>query len=145
MKSSISKETSRIDLAITFVELREMFFEADIHETDLEYSDFDAPLGYKGSFFPVANGIIQAAGIDEVLNKTPVVTVEGESILNAIQEFEEDIGSIKSHFNLFYKEFLMGRGTSKGGKPILRRSQLIKYVNRRLKNPEPGDMGKRHG
>lgn len=124
---------SRIDLAITFVELREMFMEADIHETDLEYSDFDAPLGYKGSFFPVANGIIQAAGIDQELNKTPVVTVEGEGILKAIQEFEEDIGSIKSHFNLFYKQFLMGRGTSKGGKPILRRSQLIKYVNRRLK------------
>lgn len=124
---------SRIDLAITFVELREMFLEADIHETDLEYSDFDAPLGYKGSYFPVANGILQAAGIDEELNKSTVVTVEGESILKAIAEFEEDIGSIKSHFNLFYKEFLMGRGTSKGGKPILRRSQLIKYVNRRLK------------
>ncbi len=123
---------SRVDLAITFVELREMFNEAGIHETDLEYSDFDAPLGYKGSFFPVANGIIQAAGIDEELHKTSVVTVEGESILEAIDEFEENIGSIKSHFNLFYKEFLMGRGTSMGGKQMLRRSQLIKYVNRRL-------------
>ena len=127
------KGESRVDHAITFVELREMFVEADIHETDLEYSDFDAPLGYKGSFFPVVNGIIQAAGIDEELHKTPVVSIEGESILKAIEEFEEDIGSIKSHFNLFYKEFLMGRGTSKGGKQILRRSQLIKYVNRRLK------------
>jgi len=124
---------SRVDHAVTFVELREMFVEAGIHETDLEYSDFDAPLGYKGSFFPVVNGIIQAAGIDEELHKTPVVSIEGESILKAIEEFEEDIGSIKSHFNLFYKEFLMGRGTSMGGKQILRRSQLIKYVNRRLK------------
>ncbi len=127
------KGESRVDHAITFVELREMFVEADIHETDLEYSDFDAPLGYKGSFFPVVNGIIQAAGIDEELHKTPVVSIEGESILKAIEEFEEDIGSIKSHFNLFFKEFLMGRGTSMGGKQILRRSQLIKYVNRRLK------------
>lgn len=127
------KGESRVEHAITFVELREMFVEADIHETDLEYSDFDAPLGYKGSFFPVVNGIIQAAGIDEELHKTPVVSIEGESILKAIEEFEEDIGSIKSHFNLFYKEFLMGRGTSMGGKQILRRSQLIKYVNRRLK------------
>ena len=125
---------SRVDLAITFVELREMFLEADIHETDLEYSDFDAPLGYKGSFFPVANGIIQAAEINEELHKTPVVTVEGENILKAINEFENDIGSIKSHFNLFYKEFLMGRGTSMGGRQILRRSQLIRYVNRRLKS-----------
>jgi len=124
---------SRVDLAITFVELREMFHEAGIHETDLEYSDFDPPLGYKGSFFPVANGIIQAAGIKEALHETPVVTVEGEGILDAIKEFKESIGTIKSHFNLFYKEFLMGRGTSLGGKRILRRSQLVKYVNKRLK------------
>jgi hypothetical protein len=124
---------SRVDLAITFVELREMFHEAGIHETDLEYSDFDPPLGYKGSFFPVANGIIQAAGIKEELHETPVVTVEGEGILDAIKEFKESIGTIKSHFNLFYKEFLMGRGTSLGGRRILRRSQLVKYVNKRLK------------
>lgn len=124
---------SRVDLAITFVELREMFLDADIHETDLEYSDFDAPLGYKGSYFPVANGILQAAGIDAELHTTPVLTMEGEGILDAISEFEENIGSIKSHFNLFYKEFLMGRGTSMGGKRLLRRSQLVKYIVRRLK------------
>ncbi len=123
----------RVDLAITFVELRELFAEAGIHETDLEYSDFDAPLGYKGSYFPVANGIIQAAGIKEELHETPVITAEGEGILDAIREFEQNIGTIKSHFNLFYKEFLMGRGTSMGGQRILRRSQLIKYVNKRLK------------
>jgi Na+-translocating ferredoxin:NAD+ oxidoreductase RNF subunit RnfB len=134
-KDEIHKLTgnSRVDLAITFVELRELFREAGIHETDLEYSDFDAPLGYKGSFFPLASGIIQAAGLEEALNVTSVVTIEGEGILEATREFEENIGSIKSHFNLFYKEFLMGRGTSMGGKRLLRRSQLIKYVNKRLK------------
>lgn len=124
---------SRIDLAITFVELRELFKESNIHETDLEYSDFDAPLGYKGNFFPVANGIIQAAGIEEELHLSPVITVEGNGIIDAIKEFEENIGTIKSHFNLFYKEFLMGRGTSLGGKRILRRSQLTSYVKKRLK------------
>jgi Na+-translocating ferredoxin:NAD+ oxidoreductase RNF subunit RnfB len=123
---------SKIDLAITFVELRELFIEANIHETDLEYSDFDQPLGYKGSFFPMANGIIQAAEIKEHLHATPVVTVEGEGMIDAIKEFEENIGTIKCHFNLFYKEFLMGRGTSMGGKRILRRSQLISYVNKRF-------------
>jgi Na+-translocating ferredoxin:NAD+ oxidoreductase RNF subunit RnfB len=124
---------SRVDLAITFVELRELFQEANIHETDLEYSDFDEPLGYKGSFFPMANGIIQAAEIREHLHTTPVVTVEGEGMIDAIKEFEENIGTIKCHFNLFYKEFLMGRGTSQGGKRILRRSQLVSYVNKRIK------------
>jgi len=133
---------SRVDLAITFVELREMFSEAGIHETDLEYSDFDAPLGYKGSFFPVASGIIQAAGLEKELHETSVLTMEGEEIFDALKEFEENIGAIKSHFNLFYKEFLMGRGTSLGGKRILRRSQLIKYVNRRLKTLDMAEWEK---
>jgi len=124
---------SRIDLAITFVELRELFNESNIHETDLEYSDFDAPLGYRGNFFPVANGIIQAAGMEEDLHLSPVITVEGEGMIDALKEFEENIGTIKSHFNLFYKEFLMGRGTSLGGKRILRRSQLTRYVKKRFK------------
>ncbi|MGW8315155.1 MAG: [Fe-Fe] hydrogenase large subunit C-terminal domain-containing protein, partial [Bacteroidales bacterium] len=124
---------NRVDLAITFVELRELFREAGIGETELEYSDFDPPLGYKGSFFPLAGGILQAAGISEELIRTRVVTVEGEGILKAIDEFETDISTIKNHFNLFYKEFLMGRGTSMGGKRILRRSQLLSYVTKRMK------------
>jgi len=133
---------SRVDLAITFVELRELFKDANIHETDLEYSDFDEPLGYKGSFFPMANGIIQAAEIKEHLHQTPVVTVEGEGILNALKEFEDNISVIKCHFNLFYKEFLMGRGTSLGGKRILRRSQLVSYVNKRFKILDLKEWGK---
>jgi Na+-translocating ferredoxin:NAD+ oxidoreductase RNF subunit RnfB len=127
------KGDSRIDLAITFVELRELFNESNIHETDLEYSDFDAPLGYRGNYFPVANGIIQAAGMEEEFHLSPVITVEGDGIIDALKEFEDDIGTIKSHFNLFYKEFLMGRGTSLGGKRILRRSQLTRYVEKRFK------------
>ncbi len=124
---------SRIELAITFVELRELFQESNIHESDLEYSDFDAPLGHKGNYFPVANGIIQAAGIEEELHRSPVITVEGEGMIESLKEFEADIGTIKSHFNVFYKEFLMGRGTSLGGKRILRRSQLARYVEKRFK------------
>ena len=124
---------SRIDLAMTFVELRELFAETGIHESDLEYSDFDEPLGYKGSLFPLANGIIQAAGISEELTTSKVITIEGERIIDSIDEFEQHISSIKNHFNTFYKEFLMGRGTSMGGKRYLRRSQLIKYVNKRIR------------
>ncbi len=81
----------------------------------------------------MANGIIQAAEIEEELHLSPVITVEGEGMMDAIKEFEENIGAIEHHFNLFYKEFLMGRGTSAGGKRFLRRSQLIKYVEKRLK------------
>ncbi len=121
----------KIDVVLTFLELRELFKEYKLDEKNLEYSEFNDPLGYWGSLFPLSNGILEAAGIDERIMSSKVITVEGDPIFEAIEEFEENITQIKSHFNIFYKEFIMGRGTSPGGKKFLRRSQLIKYVNKR--------------
>ena len=123
-----------IDEAITFRELRDLFGEKKLDEKKLEYSDFDEPMGYKGSLFPLSSGILEAAELDERIMSSRVITAEGEKILRAIEEFEENITLIKSHFNLFFKEFIMGRGTSPGGKKYLRRSQLIKYVSKRTKS-----------
>lgn len=120
-----------IDVVLTFLELRELFREFKIDEKNLEYSEFDEPIAYKGSLFPLSSGILEAADIDQQVLTSKVITVEGDLIFDAIEEFEENIAFIKSHFNIFYKEFIMGRGTSPGGKKFLRRSQLIKYLNKR--------------
>ncbi|MCF8346871.1 MAG: 4Fe-4S binding protein [Bacteroidales bacterium] len=130
---SLSKE-EKIDTVLTFIELRELFREFNIDEKNLEYSEFDEPFGYKGSLFPLASGILEAADIDQTILRSKVITVEGDLIFDSINEFEESITSIKSHFNIFYKEFIMGRGTSPEAKKWLRRSQLIRYVQRRLKD-----------
>lgn len=121
----------RIDVVLTFLELRELFKEFKIDEKNLEYSEFDEPIGWRGSLFPLSSGILEAAGIDQQVMTSKVITVEGDPIFDAINEFEENIVHIKSHFNIFYKEFMMGRGTSPGGKKFLRRSQLIRYLNKR--------------
>lgn len=126
-------EKEKIDCVITFVELRELFEEYRIDEKELEYSDFDPPLGYRGALFPLAGGILEAADLFTGRLDSKVVTIEGNQIFDAIDEFADSINIIKLHFNLFYKEFLMGRGTSMGGKRSLRRSQMISYVNKRLK------------
>jgi len=123
----------RIDEVITFVELRELFEEYHIDEKELEYSDFNTPLGYLGALFPLAGGILEAAGLFTSRLDSKVVTIEGNQIFDAIDEFADNINVIRLHFNLFYKEFLMGRGTTLGGKRSLRRSQMISYVNKRLK------------
>ncbi|MFZ5940348.1 MAG: [Fe-Fe] hydrogenase large subunit C-terminal domain-containing protein [Bacteroidota bacterium] len=126
-------DKEKIDCVITFVELRELFEEYRIDEKELEYSDFDPPLGYRGALFPLAGGILEAADLFTGRLDSKVVTIEGNQIFDAIDEFADSINIIKLHFNLFYKEFLMGRGTSMGGKRSLRRSQMISYVNKRLK------------
>lgn len=127
---------ARIDAVLTFRELRRLFQEAGINESMLEYSDFNSPLGYKGSLYPISNGILQAASVNEDLLSGTVVTAEGkDSVLAAVEAFNKHINTIKSHFNLFFCEgCLMGPGMSKGGDKYLRRSLVIRYANKRLGN-----------
>lgn len=126
----------RIDAVLTFIELRELFNEFNIHESTLEFSEFDAPIGYKGSLFPISNGIIQASNISEDLLTGTVITAEGKSnMINATRQFYEEIKTIKKHFNLYYCEgCLMGPGTSRGGQKFIRRTRVTNYANKRLKN-----------
>jgi len=124
----------KIDSVLTFVELRELFDEFNIQESKMEYSDFDPPIGYKGSLFPISNGLFQAAGISEDLLTGTVINGSGKvNSINAINQFEEGINQIRHHFNLFFCEgCLMGPGTSPGGKKYNRRSKVIDYANKRL-------------
>jgi Na+-translocating ferredoxin:NAD+ oxidoreductase RNF subunit RnfB len=129
-------DDGKIDSVLTFQELRELFVEFKIDEKTLEYSELDAPIGYKGSLFPIANGLLQAADISEDLLEGNVITAEGKSnILNATQQFYSDIETIKKHFNLFFCEgCLMGPGTTKGGDKCIRRTRVTDYANKRLQN-----------
>lgn len=127
---------ARVDAVLTFVELRQMFDQHNIKESTVEYSDFDPPLGYKGSLYAVSNGILQAAGLSEDLMEGSIITSEGkDSILEAIREFETSVDFVRKHFNMFYCEgCLMGPGTSKGGKKYLRKTLVTEYANKKLKD-----------
>ncbi len=133
---SLYEGENRIDSVLTFVELRQLFDEFNIQESKVEFSDFDPPIGYKGSLFPISNGIFQAAGIDEDLLTSSVINGSGKTnTMNAVKQFEEGITQIKHHFNLFFCEgCLMGPGTSPGGKKYNRRSKVIDYANKRLRD-----------
>lgn len=130
------QDKAKVDSVLTFVELRKLFNEFHIKESTVEYSDFDPPLGYKGSLYPVSNGILQAAGLSEDLMDGKIITSEGrDNILEAIREFNDSIDFIRKHFNLFYCEgCLMGPGTSFGGKKYLRKTLVTDYANKKLKD-----------
>lgn len=130
----IHDKNSNIDAVLTFVELRELFIEYSIDQKQVEYSDFDPPLGNKGILFPMADGILQAAGISSHLLEGKVTTLEGEAEMKeSLKEFHESENIINSHFNIFYNEFLMGPGTSKNGEKYIRRAEVISYAKKRLK------------
>jgi iron only hydrogenase large subunit-like protein len=124
----------KVDSVLTFVELRKLFEEYNIRESQLEFSEFDPPVGYKGSLYPLSNGILQAANLSEDLLTGNIITTEGRNnMLDAVKEFSSRIELIKRHFNIFYNEgCLMGPGTSPDGEKFLRRTLVTDYDNKRL-------------
>lgn len=124
----------RIDSVLTFTELRELFTRFNIRESQLEFSEFDPPLGYKGSLYPISNGILQAVGISEDLLSGTVITTEGRNnMVDAVREFETRIDLIRRHFNIFFDEgCIMGPGTSPNGEKFLRMTLVKDYANKRL-------------
>ncbi len=125
----------RLDAVLTFAELRDLFSEFRIEEKQLEFSEFDHPHGNMGALFPIAGGIVQAAALNDGLLSGNVTTVEGElELKEALREFEDSIGTINSHFNLFYTEYLMGPGTTRGGKKYIRQASVKIYARKRMKS-----------
>jgi len=120
--------------AITFTELRQIFQQRGISENTVEFSEFDPPLGRKGGLFPVAHGLFQAVDINQGLLEGDILITEGRTnFLQSIKEFKAE-SQLNQHLDLFYcKGCIQGPGTSKGGKKFTRRSQVIKYVNKRMK------------
>ncbi len=105
------KDESRVDVVLTFQELRTLFTTHHIDESTLEYSDFDPPLSYKGSLYPLRNGLVQAGDIDENALTANVVTIEGKrQMIEAINEFEKSISLIERHFYITYGNSLEGPG-----------------------------------
>ncbi len=134
-EAKLFKGESLIDENLTFVELRELFDEFNIKESNFEYAEFDEPIGYKGSLFPIGSGILQAVDINQNLLTGNIISSNGpDNTLEALEQFESSIELINRHFNLFYCEgCLMGPGTSKEGKKFIRRTMVVNYANKRLK------------
>lgn len=135
-EAGLYQDDGRVDAVLTFQGLRKMFDHFQVKESKVEYADFDAPIGNLGSLYPLSNGLLVAAGIDEDLLGSSVITAEGkDNMVEALEEFEHHTETIHKHFNIFYDEgCLMGPGTTDQSKKFLRRTLVVDYVNKRLKD-----------
>ena len=124
-----------INVAITFKELRQLFKEYNIDESALDYSDFGKPYGYKGLLFPVTNGMVQAAFLDEDLLASRIFSIEGvDTMKHAIDEFEKSVKVIHRNLHIMSGTALSGPGLSKKGKKLYKEYLVIKYAQKRLKD-----------
>jgi hypothetical protein len=128
-------DDGKVDCVLTFPELRKLFEEFDILENTVDFSEFDPPFGYKGSLFPLRNGLIQAADIDENLLTSNVICFEGKkTMLTSITEFEKNVKTIQRHLHISYGNSLSGPGISKKGNRLFKEFLVIKFANKRIKN-----------
>ncbi|WP_216616546.1 [Fe-Fe] hydrogenase large subunit C-terminal domain-containing protein [Marinifilum caeruleilacunae] len=123
-----------IHAVLSFVELRKLFKEYKITENSVEFSEFDPPFARLGGLFPISHGLFQAADIDISMLNGGIISTEGRNnFLRSINEFKTQ-HNLNQHLDLFYCEgCIMGPGTSAGGRKFSRRSQVIRYVRKRLK------------
>jgi two-component system NtrC family sensor kinase len=123
-------ESTEIDEAITYTELREMFSQRGITPGNTLKVDFDPPIGGRGAIFPVARGLLQTAKISDNAITGNIIAAEGRiDFQGALKEFEA--GLIKNqHMELLCCEgCIMGPGLSKNGSQYNRRSLVSSYAS----------------
>jgi len=123
-----------VDSVLTFIELRQLFEEAGIQERLVAMSEFDPPHGNWGALYPLAPGIIQAAGIRRDMVTSSIITASGkEEVFEAISDFDRYIDYILHHFNLFFCHgCLLGPGMENHTERFRRRALVRKYAQKRV-------------
>lgn len=128
-------ESSEVDEALTFTELRDFFTEMEIEADKVSLSDFDEPVGGRGAIFPVTRGLLQTANINDDAVTGNIIAAEGRiDFQGALKEFES--GLIRNqHMELLCCEgCIMGPGLSKNGKQYNRRLLVSSYAGKKMRS-----------
>lgn len=132
-------ETTEIDAALTFRELREMLNNRKLTPNSVQPTDFDPPLGGKGAIFPISRGLLNTMEIREDIFEHNIIIAEGRrDFQDAIKEFENNPGS-QAHLELLCCEgCIMGPGMSpypffsSSSKRYRKRASVSDYVFNKL-------------
>ncbi len=128
-------ESSEIDYAITFKELRTIFSFKQIDLKNVQSSDFDYPKAYKATIFPVNYGLSQTFGKYYDIIENNFLAAQGkEDMQQAIKWFYEFENERVNLELLCCDGCIMGPGIShsSNGK-FMRKNLLIEYANQRIK------------
>ena len=119
-----------IDVVLTFKELRDVFQSRSILPGE-NRSEFDPPMGFKGSVLALSGGLLETVETYENMKHINVIVAEGrEDFPDAIKEFES--GELKgNHLDLLCCDgCIMGAGMSGKTRRFQRIANVSTYVNR---------------
>ena len=122
-----------IDVAVTFIELGNMFNEANITPESVDPCDFDTPLAGPGALFPIDRGLLQSADITEDLINGSIVSAGGSpNFVDAVKEFGTGDLDAELLEVLCCNGCIMGPGISSPAPRYSRRSQVSRYVREKI-------------
>jgi signal transduction histidine kinase/iron only hydrogenase large subunit-like protein len=128
-------ESDEIDQAITFEELRSLFEKHGIDRNHVDAADFDGPVSGMGAIFPLSRGLLQTVKkTDNVADGKIIVDSGKHNFKDAIKEYEK--GEI-ADYNLELlccNGCIMGPGMTQRNKHFFKKSQISKYVLKKLEN-----------
>ncbi|MBN1845718.1 MAG: 4Fe-4S dicluster domain-containing protein [Sedimentisphaerales bacterium] len=123
-----------LDAVLTFAELARMFDESGLDPAAVAPADFDPPRAGLGALFPISRGLLQAADIAEDLMVGDVVATDGRTnFVEAIKEFESGALDARLLEVLACNGCIMGAGMTTDLPLFRRRSQVSRYVRRRMR------------
>ncbi len=126
-------ESSEIDEAITFTELRDIFSRLSISPETSKPAEFDQPVGGRGAIFPVTRGLLQTAIINDDAITGNIIAAEGRiDFQEALKEFEAGMIRNQNMELLCCEGCIMGPGMSKNGKQYNRRALVSTYANLKM-------------
>lgn len=120
-----------IDVVLTFKELRDIFQSFSV-VPDSNQSEFDPPMGYKGSVLALSGGLLETVESYENMKQNNVIVADGRNDFpDAIKEFES--GELKgNHLDLLCCDgCIMGAGMSGTTRRFQRIAKVSNYVNRK--------------
>ncbi|MED9961578.1 MAG: [Fe-Fe] hydrogenase large subunit C-terminal domain-containing protein [Bacteroidales bacterium] len=134
---------AKLDAFLSFLELRELFEKYKIKEESVEFSEFDAPHGYKGSLYPISEGFVEACGLSCSPSDNHILSVEGKKdAIDVLKQFAKHGNEFNTHFNIYFcKGCLMAHGCSKGEK-FLRHNLVLKYADKKINTLDKEEWNK---
>ncbi len=129
-------ESEEIEIALTFVELRNILARKKIYfdDEDVTPSEFDEPFSGKGAIFPITRGLLHTIDKSHSIHEKDVINADGNRFFSeAIMELERGYLGANYLELLCCEGCIMGPGMSRDGKRFLRRAKIKKYVTDKLR------------
>lgn len=126
-------ESDEVDEAITFKELRDLFYRHNIQPKDVELSKFDAPVAGKGSVLAVSRGLLQTIDKNDSIFEGDIINASGQNnFKEIISEFEKGKLDVKYMELLCCKGCIMGPGMTSKNDRYLKRTKIGDYVKQKF-------------